>query len=524
MKSSIFFYFLSALLLFWPAVSFSIPAEQNIHPAQKALEKEFEQVRKWLEENGTRICEFTCLRVKQVDAKTADVLNQSFNCTNDGAVFVGREWTRMSFHDGKWASRGNVLIEFRSSWPQKKVDQSRLLKLQKESEDDAFTSGLLSSAKHAGFPGLRKLALQSLHGECEWEAIQYLVTFIDQSSVPVLLKLLQKHEKDGSYLDEEVIKALGDLGDKAAIPVLKNLAAARDGDISVDAAIALVKLGNREFVVTIQTCARDSEADTSVRGDCLKILGGLGGEKNIRIIENALRDKDYFTRADACETLLDLNPQRFQDECVKLINDPVRLVRTRVAAKCAEKAVKAAIPLLKSRLGKETKISDEMMDVFNQIGPIISENVVEKGHLREKDGRSKEEVADDVYKKILLPAYKTHAETTEKRAFIVALSALGDQSVIPYLPSLVNQAILYPQNLKIKRAFSGQGNKGIALLNYMLKSPDWGMRWKASNVLMSLDSEAADAVLKNHDKHEQDKDVRLLIERYLSKRKRSENK
>jgi HEAT repeat protein len=166
------------------------------------------------------------------------------------------------------------------------------------------------------------MALDSLTMDERSNAIRLLSQFNQPSSKEVLLSAMKTHPLyDVRFSAAE---ALGEVGDKAAVPVL--IKALKDNDdFRVRAAEALGKIGDKSAVPGLIEALKDP--DYLVRRNAAIILGEIGYKEAQPGLIEALNDADDNVRRIAIDALGKIGFEEAQPELLKALNDTDNLVR-----------------------------------------------------------------------------------------------------------------------------------------------------------------------------------------------------
>jgi HEAT repeat protein len=141
-------------------------------------------------------------------------------------------------------------------------------------------------------------ALESDHPEECYAAIELLGKAQHRAALPYLIDLLRDGE--AAALHFAVVVALGNIGDSAPLPEL--LAALRGDDMWIRVAVigALIKIGPPSVPGLIEAARDDNKA---VRRAAAKALGKIGDEAAVPVLSQALSDADSAVRQFAAQAL-----------------------------------------------------------------------------------------------------------------------------------------------------------------------------------------------------------------------------
>ena len=109
----------------------------------------------------------------------------------------------------------------------------------------------------------------------------------NKSAVGPLIKRLETADPD---LKREIIMALKMIGNKQAVPVLKEILLKEDESpyVKFDAARALGSIGNSDSVYTLIRAMKNDESSWLVKGACAEALGKRGDNRAARSLKNLL--------------------------------------------------------------------------------------------------------------------------------------------------------------------------------------------------------------------------------------------
>lgn len=204
----------------------------------------------------------------------------------------------------------------------------------------------------------------------------------DKGDVEGLINLLEKKYKDTGYkkLDEKVISALVDIGEKTITPLLKALEidSHRLGNIAPSEALnkVLDKVGDSAVKVLIESL---TDKDPYTRRASAKILGKRGGVQAIEPLIESLKDEDDVVRYLSADSLGEIRDHRAVKPLIKALKDKnYRVCRSSVCALSlmGSEAKVALAPLRKLYLKDKNK--DVRKDALGAIGKIGGEEAVKQ--------------------------------------------------------------------------------------------------------------------------------------------------
>lgn len=205
--------------------------------------------------------------------------------------------------------RGLLLERLRTGAPQDQIDAARELGRR---QDEGAVPGLLEMLEGAS----------SGHSATPTEAIiQALGEIGDRRAVPALLNLLTNR---GS-LQRASIQALGRLGDERALDPIANLLSRPS--LSRDAISALLHLGPRVLMRAVSLLR-----DPATAGPACELLGRLGDSRALWPMVQALDSPRARVRRQCSAALGQLGDPRSQRALLGLLQDPDASVRRRALA------------------------------------------------------------------------------------------------------------------------------------------------------------------------------------------------
>jgi HEAT repeat protein len=94
---------------------------------------------------------------------------------------------------------------------------------------------------------------------------------------------------------------LGSVGGEKALALLEKTLADQDAMVRRDAASALVWMGGEKALALLEKALADQDAD--VRGDVARLQAFVGGDKALAWLDKALADHDAAVRSEAAQAL-----------------------------------------------------------------------------------------------------------------------------------------------------------------------------------------------------------------------------
>jgi len=128
-----------------------------------------------------------------------------------------------------------------------------------------------------------------------------------------------------SYIRIMLIKALGDLGDKRAVPLLLKSKDSHDPIERTQALVALEKLDYQNTASELEVMAFGPESNC--RNIVVMGLGRAGNTKAVPLLLKALNDEAWFVRASAVDALVKIADMSVIDHLNRMRNDRSPYVR-----------------------------------------------------------------------------------------------------------------------------------------------------------------------------------------------------
>jgi len=302
----------------------------------------------------------------------------------------------------------------------------------------------------------------------------------DRSAVPVLLEAL---DCEDIMVAEAAARALGKLGDRSIVPVLVKRLESWDVIKRLKAADLLGELGDRSVVPSLRN-ALNRENVALAKDYFAMALCKLGDSSAVPILMKALKHKDDYFRWRAAEALGELGDKSAVPALIETLrdeNDVVRMEAREALAKIGDKSViPALLETLKSREAHARVDALKGLELLGD-GSVVPE-LIEA--LKDEDFEVRWKVASILGKLGDASAVSALIEALEKALLsedIVvgdvaakALGELGDKSAVPALI----EALKYGYVQKgAAEALGRLGDKrAVPALVEALKSDDWGMR------------------------------------------------
>lgn len=223
-------------------------------------------------------------------------------------------------------------------------------------------------------------------------ALGALTELKDSTTVPALMKLLLKKiitDKNIDYETELICELLGDIKDKRAIPLLKEIWKHKNSTLKPAVAKAMYQLGETYTIQYIRELATENEnirlqvwaihtlgelgdksaletivgglksSDYTVREEAVIALGSLGNGSTIVLLEKMLNKEDVLMNVNIAEALARLGSKSGFERLINMLkNEDDIQVRTKVMESLGRLQNKFALPFLDEI--KENNISWEM--------------------------------------------------------------------------------------------------------------------------------------------------------------------
>ncbi len=285
-----------------------------------------------------------------------------------------------------------------------------------------FGRGLLLHRLSTGLPQVRAAAAVELGRRRDSNAVPALIEMLEGASV-------------GSNREagEAIVQALGDIGDRRAVPVLLGLLSSR-GPLQRGAIRALGQIGDERALDPIAALL----SRPSLSRDAVTALLRLGPRVLIRVV-SLLRDPS--TAGSACELLGRLGDRRAMWPMVQALNSPRAAVRRKCARALGRLGDSRAQQALHGLLqDPDTSVRGRALSALviiagGDMGPLLVPLVAEeeRGHQATKAlrGRSARAAIPDLAK-----AARTEASPHQVEA-VLALGRIGGSEAAEILGSLL---------------------------------------------------------------------------------------
>ena len=175
------------------------------------------------------------------------------------------------------------------------LEYLKMLTGSKDLETELRASVCLYQAGETGIDeALIKEGLESGNRRCKKDAVLLASVLNDQSSIPILTRMLNDRDSDISV---PAALALGRMGDTAAVPTLVEMLSRRNDDVGAAAVAALSAIGGPEVVEQTKALLPDSEPLTVHRIGL--VLNAAGDPKGAEILQMELTEMPTLAREAA---------------------------------------------------------------------------------------------------------------------------------------------------------------------------------------------------------------------------------
>lgn len=215
--------------------------------------------------------------------------------------------------------------------------------LDEESDPDLTLEAVCALGRMKSRAALRHLLglLKTQREELAVEVIRALGAMRAPEAVRPIITRMQDDE--GREVQLAAVRALGDLGDGAAVPALVQLLqGGRDGH-KVPIAEALAKIKVPEALAPLEELLQD--ADVVVRSHAVAGIGSQQNPASVSHLERVVKDPDEGVRRSAANALGAIGTEETLPLLMQLLSDPAKEVCD-AAAKALETLGTPAVPLL----------------------------------------------------------------------------------------------------------------------------------------------------------------------------------
>lgn len=137
---------------------------------------------------------------------------------------------------------------------------------------------------------IEDLGNENKNWKYRYALLQYIALEKEKRAVPTVIKIA-KDRREPAKLRASACAVLGELGDKKAVPALKESLRDKDREVKRGAAVALGKIGDQSADRDLID-AFESESDNTVKVDLLRGLTGANNKNSIKFIGKILLNKD----------------------------------------------------------------------------------------------------------------------------------------------------------------------------------------------------------------------------------------
>ena len=205
---------------------------------------------------------------------------------------------------------------------------------------DVRTVPLLVKAAKDADAEVRRQALTGLR-RMNWEA----VIALDETAGERLEAEMASRD---ATVRRSATRALGSIGGKEALALLKKALDHKDQYVRSSAAYALGRIGGQESLTLLKKALDDKAS--SVRSCAAVALGRIGGKEALALLEKALDDKDLSVRSFAARALDSIGGKEALALLKKALDDKDRNVRSSAARALGSIGGQEALALLKKAI------------------------------------------------------------------------------------------------------------------------------------------------------------------------------
>jgi len=242
-------------------------------------------------------------------------------------------------------------------------------------EDDLNLSGKI-------YLEIIKEALKDKDTKVRMNAASALGEIGDKSAIPLLKEALK--DKD-TVVRMSAASALEMIGDKSAIPLLKEALKDKSESVKIYAAMALYRIGDKSAIPLLKESLKDK--DMKARMYAAMALGKIGDKSAIPLLKEALKDKDTVVRMYAARALGEIGDKSAIPLLKEALKDKNVSVRVWASSALGKIGDKSAIPLLKEALkNKDTGIRMYAASALGEIGDKSAISLLKEA-LKDKNSR-----------------------------------------------------------------------------------------------------------------------------------------
>ena len=202
----------------------------------------------------------------------------------------------------------------------------------------------------------------------------------------IYLEIIKEALKDkDTKVRMNAASALGEIGDKSAIPLLKEALKDKSESVKIYAAMALYRIGDKSAIPLLKESLKDK--DMKARMYAAMALGKIGDKSAIPLLKEALKDKDTVVRMYAARALGEIGDKSAIPLLKEALKDKNVSVRVWASSALGKIGDKSAIPLLKEALkNKDTGIRMYAASALGEIGDKSAISLLKEA-LKDKNSR-----------------------------------------------------------------------------------------------------------------------------------------
>jgi HEAT repeat protein len=275
-------------------------------------------------------------------------------------------------------------------------------------------------------------------------------------------ELLQQLADKNRQVREDAAGALGEIGDRRAVPHLIQALGDKYAKVREAAASALGRIGDERAAPHLVQALGDPSV--RVRSEAVKALSQIGSAAVPHVIQ-ALDDERWAVRERAVSALGRIGDPSALPHLVQALNDEKNAVRTAAASALGQLGDKRAVPHLVQALGSKGKSHWWAGQALGRLGalPELVQALDDKrSRVREGAVRGLSEMGEEGIPH-LVRALGDSSKQVRKRAASI-LGQWGDQRAIPYLLQVVKDPDVHDWERRVAAQYLGQ-------LGYRLQVP-----------------------------------------------------
>ncbi|MFB0535505.1 MAG: HEAT repeat domain-containing protein [Anaerolineae bacterium] len=275
-------------------------------------------------------------------------------------------------------------------------------------------------------------------------------------------ELLQQLADKNRQVRQEAARALGDMGDRRAVPHLIQALGDKYAKVREAAASALGRIGDEQAASHLVQALGDQ--NVRVRSEAVKALSQIGPAAVPHLIQ-ALGDERWEVRERAASALGRIGDQSALPHLVQALNDSKDAVRTAAASALGQLGDKRAVPHLVQALDSKGKSHWWAGQALGRIGalPELVQALDDKqSRVREGAVSGLSTIGEEGIPH-LVRAMGDSSKQVRKRAANI-LGQRSDQRAIPYLLEVVKDPDVHDWERRVAAQYLGQ-------LGYQLPVP-----------------------------------------------------